>query len=178
MIDAALDRRTRAVGQAGYLLITTLALILFFSVTLIAVLSMTMTAAITTAQRVDRSDNLRLADSALEAVINARRLDRLSAASATTAGVPCPGTTTVGTVANAYAQSVKRSNGTTETVAVSCSGSGSSTGRQFTLKAYVGGSLVGMAAARLDDSAEPGEGLLICDWQLGANASAEPATCS
>lgn len=172
-------RRVRSgSSQGGYLLLTTLAIILFFSVTLIAVLSMTMTAAVTTAKRVERSESLRLGDSALEEVVNDRRLDRINASTPTVAGNPCPGTGTVGTVSNAYDKELRRASGAVEHVAVSCTpGPSSTTGREFVLRSYVQGELKGMAAVRLDDQISPGQGLLICDWQLGSNAGAVPATC-
>lgn len=176
MIDRG--RVGQARDEGGYLLMTTLGILLFFSVTLIAVLSMTMTAAVTTSARVRRSEVLRLADSALEEVVNSRRLDRVHASTATVPGDPCPGTSTVGAVTNAYDQQITRVNGQTEHVAVSCTpGAPSATGRDFVLRAYVAGELRGMAAVRLDDAAGPGQGLLICDWQLGTNASSAPATC-
>ena len=116
-------------SQGGYLLLTTLAIILFFSITLIAVLSMTMTAAVTTAKRVERSESLRLGDSALEEVVNDRRLDRINASTPTVAGNPCPGTSTVGTVSNAYDKELRRVSGAVEHVAVSCTpGPGSAGG--------------------------------------------------
>lgn len=164
-------------GESGFLLVTTLAIILFFTVTLVAILSMTMTAAITTSKRVQRGEVLRLADSALENVVNARRLDRVHASNGTTPGVACPGTTTVGLIANAYQQLMTRADGGTEQVAVSCAGMSTTSGREFVLRSYVRGDLKGMAAVRLDDQAGPGQSLLICDWQLGANAGTPPATC-
>ncbi len=173
-----IGNRRRARGQGGYLLMASLAILGFFTITLVAVLGMTMTATMTTADRVQHAESLRLGDAAIELVLNTRRLDRAHASTATVAGDPCPGATTVGTVTDAYKQAVKRADGGTEDVAVQCvPGAPSTDGREFVLHSFVRGDLVGTAAIRIDDRLGPGEGLLICDWQLGANAAEAPATC-
>lgn len=168
----ALESRAEQRGQKGYLLMTTLALMLFFMVTVVALLGMTITSVLTTKSRVETSQALRAADSAMEKVISDRRMDMANP------GIACPGTTQNLGVPNSFLVDLDPPEGSITFAVVQCTTDDqSSDRREFTLHAYVEDQIYGMTKIRIGDSIDPGAELLVCDWQLGDTSSATPAAC-
>lgn len=171
-------RRCQRFGQGGFLLMTSLGLMVVFAIVTVALLSMTITMMRVTESYHRNASDVRAADGAMEIVISQLRLNPDGV------GAGCVDSGTHSGYASSYEIDTVLDDGSTRSVIVVCDAdSVSSTRRVLSLSARTGAthSLSGVARVRIDDavgsSPSPGVVMIVCDWQLGKALSASLAAC-
>lgn len=184
-------RRQR--NQSGFSLALVIGLMLFFSLTLVALLTFTLTTRKASVTTSNRSEQLRAADGALESVASRLRMDYFGARAS--AGDP-PAEACAYTETTPIAETIRGPqsgryffladavlpNGTTQTVVVTCETIAyqdshrevelvALTGATATGNSFTGGTESGSARIQLVDQVggldRPGIEMVMCDWQLG-----------
>jgi hypothetical protein len=141
---------------------------LFFSITVVAVLSYTITVFTSVSRQASAAADRRSGDSAMEVVISRLRADPQG-----TLGTGAPGSNCAGP-ASEYEVVLPPTDspGATETtLQVDCVSRATAGNRVVELAARIGGStgpIKARSLVRITDSPSPGYRITVCDWKLGA----------
>lgn len=159
---------SRPTNQRGFVLNAVLVMLGLFSVITVALLAMTLVAFRTSESHADSADQVRMADTAIERVLNDLRLDT----SARAAGDGCSAAPT-GPI-----RLTPPGGGPQVDVDITCDDAGTTADvRHIQLRSTIDGTTSAAARVRIVDEPRPGISLVTCDWQLGPSASGTLHDC-
>lgn len=158
--------------DSGFLLPATLGILLFFSLTVVAILAYTLTVLTSVTEQSLGAADRRSGDSAMEVVISRLRADRDGLLGSGASGAPCAGPSAVYEVVLPPTEAP----GSAETmVSVACTSRESTGNRTVELAAHLdgpSGRVLAKSLVRIIDSPSPGYRITVCDWRLGASDGA------
>lgn len=154
-------------GQRGALLPAVLGVLLFFAVTVVAILGFTLTLLRATADQATASSGRRSSDAAMEMVISRVRADPTGALGSGTSGSTCAG---LSSTYDVQLPPTSRPGASPTNLRVDCTSRASGGNRIVELSARLGGpsgEIVGRSLVRLTDTPTFGYRVTVCDWKLG-----------
>lgn len=164
-------------SEDGFLLIVTVALLLFFAVTVVALFGFTLTVIASTRQHAAAAADGRAGDAAMETVIGRVRADPDGLLGSGVTGSSCAGPSATYDVTLPPTSEPGSTATVIRVACVSRAAGGNRVIELTALKGGAGGVAVGRSLVRLIDTPTPGYRVTVCDWKVGQVSSGALAAC-